>query len=92
MVVVGRGPWPVGVFALTRKIAWLTVRPLSLSASDFGRASCMHQPASWDWEDIECRSCNFHWPIHGPCLVPKKFYKIFQISRHIESLDACMYY
>jgi len=28
----------------------------------------------------------------GPCLVPKKFYKIFQISRHIESLDACMEY
>ena len=27
-----------------------------------------------------------------PCLVPKKFYKIFQILRHIESLDACMEY
>jgi hypothetical protein len=26
----------------------------------------------------------------GPCLVPKKFYKIFQIPCHIESLDTCM--
>jgi hypothetical protein len=25
-----------------------------------------------------------------PCLVPRKFCKIFQISRHIESLDTCM--
>jgi hypothetical protein len=24
-----------------------------------------------------------------PCLVPQKFYKIFQIPRHIESLDTC---
>jgi len=28
----------------------------------------------------------------GPCLVPKKFCKIFQIPRHIESLDTCMKY
>ena len=28
----------------------------------------------------------------GPCLVPKKFCKIFQIPRHIESLDACVEY
>ena len=27
-----------------------------------------------------------------PCLVPKKFCKIFQIPRHIESLDVCMEY
>ena len=27
-----------------------------------------------------------------PCLVSKKFYKIFQILCHIESLDACMEY
>ena len=27
-----------------------------------------------------------------PCLVPKKICKIFQIPRHIESLDACMKY
>jgi len=27
-----------------------------------------------------------------PCLVPKKFCKIFQISCHIESLDTCMKY
>ena len=27
-----------------------------------------------------------------PCLVPKKFCKIFQIFRHIESLDVCMEY
>ena len=27
-----------------------------------------------------------------PCLVPKKFCKIFQIPRHIESLDVCMKY
>jgi hypothetical protein len=27
-----------------------------------------------------------------PCLLPKKFYKIFQIPRHIESLEACMEY
>jgi len=27
-----------------------------------------------------------------PCLVPKKFCKIFQISHHIESLDICMEY
>jgi hypothetical protein len=27
-----------------------------------------------------------------PCLVPEKFCKIFQISRGIESLDACMEY
>ena len=27
-----------------------------------------------------------------PCLVPKKICKIFQILRHIESLDACMEY
>jgi hypothetical protein len=26
------------------------------------------------------------------CLVPRKFCKIFQIPRHIESLDACMKY
>ena len=26
------------------------------------------------------------------CLVSEKFYKIFQISRHIESLDVCMEY
>jgi len=36
------------------------------------------------------------WPLCScllsPCLVFKKFYKIFQISRHIESLDACMEY
>jgi len=29
---------------------------------------------------------------HKPCLVPKKFCKIFQIPRHIESLDTCMEY
>jgi len=28
----------------------------------------------------------------GPCLVPKKFCRIFQIPRHIEYLDACMEY
>jgi len=28
----------------------------------------------------------------GPCLVPRKFYKIFHIPRHIESLDTCMKY
>ena len=28
----------------------------------------------------------------GPCLLHKKFCKIFQISRHIESLDVCMKY
>ena len=28
----------------------------------------------------------------APCLVPRKFYKIFHIFRHIESLDACMEY
>jgi len=27
-----------------------------------------------------------------PCLVPQKFCKIFQIPRHIESLDVCMKY
>jgi len=27
-----------------------------------------------------------------PCLVPEKFCKIFQIFRHIESLDAYMEY
>jgi len=27
-----------------------------------------------------------------PCLVAQKFYKIFQIPRHIESLDICMKY
>jgi hypothetical protein len=27
-----------------------------------------------------------------PCLVPRKFCKIFQILRHIESLDTCMEY
>ena len=27
-----------------------------------------------------------------PCLIPEKFCKIFQIPRHIESLDACMKY
>jgi len=34
------------------------------------------------------------WPCQllGPCLVPKKFYKIFYILRHIESLDACIEY
>jgi hypothetical protein len=25
-----------------------------------------------------------------PCLVPSKFQKIYKISYHIESLDACM--
>jgi len=29
---------------------------------------------------------------HRPCLVPEKFYKIFQIPRHIKSLDTCMEY
>jgi len=28
----------------------------------------------------------------GPCLVSRKFCKIFQISRHIESLDTCIEY
>ena len=28
----------------------------------------------------------------GPCLVSKKFCKIFQIHHHIESLDVCMEY
>jgi hypothetical protein len=28
----------------------------------------------------------------GPCLVPQKFLKIFQILRYIESLDVCMEY
>jgi len=28
----------------------------------------------------------------GPCLVSRKFYKIFHIPHHIESLDACMKY
>jgi len=28
----------------------------------------------------------------GPCLVPQKFFKIFQIPRHIESLDVCIEY
>ena len=27
-----------------------------------------------------------------PCLVPEKFCKIFQIFRHIESLDTCIEY
>ena len=27
-----------------------------------------------------------------PCLIPRKFCKIFYIHRHIESLDACMKY
>ena len=27
-----------------------------------------------------------------PCLVPRKFCKIFHIPRHIESLDTCMEY
>ena len=31
-------------------------------------------------------------PLFRPCLVPKRFCKIFQISRHIKSLDACMKY
>ena len=31
------------------------------------------------------RSCKH---ILRPCLVPQKFYKIFQIPRHIESLDV----
>ena len=33
-----------------------------------------------------------HIFIPRPCLVPKKFCKIFQILRHIESLDVCMKY
>jgi len=32
------------------------------------------------------------WVPLRPCLVPEKFCKIFQISRHIESLDICMEY
>ena len=32
------------------------------------------------------------WFTHGPCLLSRKFYKIFHILRHIESLDACMKY
>jgi hypothetical protein len=31
-------------------------------------------------------------PAHGPCLLPPKISKFFKISRHIESLDACMEY
>ena len=31
-------------------------------------------------------------PTFGPCLVSKKFYKIFQIFHHNKSLDACMKY
>jgi len=34
------------------------------------------------------RVCSFRL---SSCLVSKKFYKIFQILRHIESLDACIY-
>jgi len=38
------------------------------------------------------------WKVFGfwvkvrPCLVPQKFYKIFKIPRHIESLGVCMEY
>jgi len=31
-------------------------------------------------------------PFLRPCLLPKKICKIFQIPRHIKSLDACMKY
>ena len=30
--------------------------------------------------------------VNWPCLVPKKFCKIYQIPRHIKSLDTCMEY
>jgi len=35
---------------------------------------------------------NMTQALFRPCLLPKKFCKIFQILRHIESLDACMEY
>jgi len=35
---------------------------------------------------------NLDYGSSRPCLVPQKFYKIFQIPRHIESLDVCMEY
>jgi hypothetical protein len=34
--------------------------------------------------------CTPYFVLLRPCLVPRKFCKIFQIPRHIESLDACM--
>jgi hypothetical protein len=42
---------------------------------------------------ILCFSCRLPAGLNKrPCLVLKKFCKIVQILRHIESLDACMEY
>jgi len=54
---------------------------------------------------LMCHACvvryntkNRWWGFHsnsflfGPCLVPRKFCKIFQILRHIKSLDAYIKY
>jgi len=49
--------------------------------------------------NVRSTSCEaaWLWPVPATtttrsCLLPKKFYKIFQILRHIKSLDACMMY
>jgi hypothetical protein len=43
--------------------------------------------AAWKYPKTRKRLTLF-----GPCLVSKKFCKIFQISRHIKSLDVYMKY
>jgi len=44
------------------------------------------------YENFNLFSRNWVRSLLRPCLVPKKFCKIFQIPRHIESLDTCMKY
>ena len=49
---------------------------------------CHHLSANSCWTCYATAiSCRFR-----PCLVPQKFCKIFQISRHIEFLNVCMEY
>ena len=46
--------------------------------------------------EVTVAKLGFLWSLgemqHRPCLVLKKICKIFQIFRHIESLDVCMKY
>jgi len=52
------------------------------------------EPAHLVIEYVSPTSCarDSNLGYQGLVLVPKKFCKIFQIPRHIESLDACIEY
>ena len=71
-----RAAGTAGVSAQPAAMPWATDR----MTGSLRHASSEMSPPHRDFEAIQ------------PCLVPEKNCKIFQISRHIESLDVCMEY